>query len=200
MPSPQRTQRTRYGLVTGTLSALPYRKLTLHALLESPAMGEDAQKSSPGVPGKNAWLIAGAGAATVKSTSDTSSRRVGRRQPDPLFVQYITAWGCVQVAAEKFVVAVPVPGHSAVVGLGLFSHVSPVTLSVTLPLPLSVYEAGFGSPAVAGLGIRPLSQRPPAAQSAALLQDVLHCAPPHVNGAQLCWAPATHAPLPLHVD
>ena len=43
--------------------------------------------------------------------------------------------------------------HCALVGFGLISQISPVTLSVTVPSPLFLYDVGLGSAAAAGLGI-----------------------------------------------
>src|SRR5258708_2884781 len=94
-------------------------KKTPHTLWGLPTTGDDVQKTVAGVP-ENAWLIVGPGDGTVKSTNDTSSRRVGSRQPEPLPAQYAAASACLYVEA-----------------LAKRSHISPVTLSVTVPSPLS---------------------------------------------------------------
>ena len=112
-------------------------KSTYHASDGEPATGDEDQKNATGVAGKYVPLMLGFD--SPMSTMDTSSMRDGRRQslwPARVSVgQYATA--CVQVY---------VPVGTA------FCHMSPVTLSVIVWSPLSVYASGFGAPAATSAG------------------------------------------------
>src|ERR1700690_214430 len=106
-----------------------------------PNSGAEAREVPCGA-GKNVTLMLGLDCP--RSTMDVSSMIVGRRQS--LWVarvsvgQNATAWGWVKP-----------PPASGPTGTAC-CHMSPVTLSVTVPSPLSVYASGFGAPAATSTG------------------------------------------------